>query len=120
MRISDWSSDVCSSDLTRASRRPSRKIRHCQLHLGRSWLAASPNGIAGPAARPVLGSGRTRKIEQLHAGTVTFRLQLDDAPPTSPCQPFHEVGGLPPMRRPPPEPSGRIFPYLPGMKKQNT
>src|SRR3546814_16124409 len=36
MRISDWSSDVCSSDLAPARDRPPPRLRHCSSHHIRS------------------------------------------------------------------------------------
>src|SRR3546814_4870365 len=52
MRISDWSSDVCSSDLADADRPPSR--RPAATANGRLWSAASRlrgRNLAGSAVR---------------------------------------------------------------------
>src|SRR3546814_1344315 len=53
MRISDWSSDVCSSDLTR--RRPARKP--FPEHLPRERVM-----VPGPCACAVCGGSRLRKL----------------------------------------------------------
>src|SRR3546814_13667277 len=46
MRISDWSSDVCSSDLAADDRRPAA---------GRDRQAAQCGGLQGPPQSPLLG-----------------------------------------------------------------
>src|SRR3546814_15593703 len=50
LRISDWSSDVCSSDLTRPDRR-TRRNRECTM----SWLIAVLLSQAGDGAEHFVG-----------------------------------------------------------------
>src|SRR3546814_10030027 len=53
MRISDWSSDVCSSDLARlAEAAPSEEQPHAPVASGRPLVAAPPEIPVGP---PFLG-----------------------------------------------------------------
>src|SRR3546814_1460345 len=60
MRISDWSSDVCSSDLCRASRR--------QLVAGLGRLAGGPCGRANPC--PIESGRRTLPTHRGGPGKV--------------------------------------------------
>src|SRR3546814_9047109 len=53
MRISDWSSDVCSSDLARRADR-----RHVQLHMRLLRRAAALLEVAGRAGRRDIFPGR--------------------------------------------------------------
>src|SRR3546814_1133076 len=58
MRISDWSSDVCSSDLERNRSRP-RVLRHLQ-----NRLQIHPEGCLSGTSRPTVGdlcNGQDRK-----------------------------------------------------------
>src|SRR3546814_8414564 len=59
MRISDWSSDVCSSDLLPARRRRLDRARHLPERRGDPADAAR-GGVAGadPAGRGFRGAGR--------------------------------------------------------------
>src|SRR3546814_18145086 len=53
MRISDWSSDVCSSDLTGQDARPRPGVRHRKFSLCRARTAeAARRRRAGGARRP--------------------------------------------------------------------
>src|SRR3546814_9552065 len=62
MRISDWSSDVCSSDLTGANRVAAEIVRQVpaetpfQAHAGSGFDVSEAHGVAGdqvvPPARP--------------------------------------------------------------------
>src|SRR3546814_7350472 len=70
LRISDWSSDVCSSDLTHAEWPPREARNPCLDPVGRSWL---PDLLrAGPAAQ-----GRDQ-VAQLHPGMEQARLDRPD------------------------------------------
>src|SRR3546814_19309415 len=70
LRISDWSSDVCSSDLTHAAWPPRQARNPCLDPVGRSWL---PDLLrAGPAAQ-----GRDH-VAQLHPGMEQARLDRPD------------------------------------------
>src|SRR3546814_8111255 len=63
MRISDWSSDVCSSDLIRAAPGPRvQSWAESWKGIFRSRLAVSAGGGAGP------DSGRLRFAQRTHAG----------------------------------------------------
>src|SRR3546814_5504257 len=45
MRISDWSSDVCSSDLITERKESEEKLREAEQHLSDA-LALAPDGVA--------------------------------------------------------------------------
>src|SRR3546814_4691755 len=55
MRISDWSSDVCSSDLARVGRLPAERmgsgLRHCRGSGGAAHIRPMPPGRDRNAAR---------------------------------------------------------------------
>src|SRR3546814_3549382 len=53
MRISDWSSDVCSSDLVPDFLREGRQLAHLPAFLGSAGLAEAP--ISGGNARWTIG-----------------------------------------------------------------
>src|SRR3546814_16541004 len=55
MRISDWSSDVCSSDLQNAS----STIRYADLAPSANWLTSNRRSAAMMARIPVSAAGRT-------------------------------------------------------------
>src|SRR3546814_15284479 len=57
MRISDWSSDVCSSDLSAARRPPAGPRRGCIAGVARPVLHPEPAGPVDPGSG---GRGRTR------------------------------------------------------------
>src|SRR3546814_2538295 len=70
MRISDWSSDVCSSDLSRRMKtcRPSRRPRRLNCALSRSRACACPSAMcARPPGRsmpwPIASSAWARSEE---------------------------------------------------------
>src|SRR3546814_4939471 len=74
MRISDWSSDVCSSDLVRALRRDQRlllrRVRQCQhvLRAGdvfrRAVRERQFGGVAGAALPPIALAARLHRLER--------------------------------------------------------
>src|SRR3546814_13820321 len=83
MRISDWSSDVCSSDLTRPSLQP---VRHIPLILRcqsvRFRLPPNrPLRDGAPAALPRSGSSAKSRRDRKRAGegkSVGVRVDLGD------------------------------------------
>src|SRR3546814_16736403 len=73
MRISDWSSDVCSSDLPRGRDRHPNGLR-----LGNPRLRAKPrarSGIAGAARSALHGSP---EIAENRAKLLTFPFQIGE------------------------------------------
>src|SRR3546814_5946078 len=66
MRISDWSSDVCSSDL-RSHRRGSRRAAECCLGRG-GEPSARPEGIARVAAGTANPTGPGVSVAPTRAG----------------------------------------------------
>src|SRR3546814_6902228 len=76
MRISDWSSDVCSSDLTCRTRAGSASSQRC----GRRTRRAAARVSAARPARPIRkGSYRARKEIRLPP-LVDIRIYTDRAP----------------------------------------
>src|SRR3546814_15507227 len=66
MRISDWSSDVCSSDLLRRRARwPQRQLDTPRAPLTVSQMAAKRARFVAPdqAAEPMIEAGRGRDID---------------------------------------------------------
>src|SRR3546814_18545260 len=96
MRISDWSSDVCSSDL------PARSDRHRHAH-----RPARPRPLAGAAARRCAGrppsQGRTEPVvpqpPRLRAADALPYLR-----PSPPVPELPRLDGRTPPRPPPPLP----------------
>src|SRR3546814_7727531 len=68
MRISDWSSDVCSSDLGWSSRSAGRSRRRVRLHCGL---------LGNPAPELRRGPGPQLTLEQLGVGIAGQRLIAD-------------------------------------------
>src|SRR3546814_6131080 len=68
-RISDWSSDVCSSDLLRAVPPPDGRTEH-RLRAGN---AGPPPGAARPAGRADARPGEARRLRQPPAGSTLRR-----------------------------------------------
>src|SRR3546814_10697991 len=70
MRISDWSSDVCSSDLEGLKQRASRLLAAPLLRSGRGRRAAPGEGPAFPTNKPPLPqqtrSRRAGRLIQTH------------------------------------------------------
>src|SRR3546814_11738746 len=64
MRISDWSSDVCSSDLFDATHRAAL-ARPRAIAVSAPRQGASRNGLPGPALPPQLQAGR---LPTVHGG----------------------------------------------------
>src|SRR3546814_13550280 len=60
MRISDWSSDVCSSDLRGLERRRTRRPGHPRLHDRRD--AAEVTALLAPTASRFLRHGRVIQL----------------------------------------------------------
>src|SRR3546814_2457959 len=59
MRISDWSSDVCSSDLTLPCNRPEPGLRGCQSGLGSSFFS-SPRSEERRVGKECVSTCRSR------------------------------------------------------------
>src|SRR3546814_12254917 len=70
MRISDWSSDVCSSDLEGLKQRASRLLAAPLLRSGRGRRAAPGEGPAFPTNKPPLprptSTPRAGRLTQTH------------------------------------------------------
>src|SRR3546814_17283803 len=96
MRISDWSSDVCSSDLTSLSRAKSRDVRCWTVSRLRSTLTAllvflvmsAPSlaetiaitggkVVIGAGSQPIDNGDRTRVVE---GTSVCVRVDLEGRP----------------------------------------
>src|SRR3546814_5413989 len=74
MRISDWSSDVCSSDLTRATA-ASPQARLLLVHLI-GYLGA--DGVDDPSIRFVAFPGNTRLADELGYSKRTIQRLADE------------------------------------------
>src|SRR3546814_6715267 len=79
MRISDWSSDVCSSDLparSRIGRLPGTRqgSRPCRKGGGRSATGAFPPKIENCRAAPTSGAGRLSSEENDRPPTSGWRI----------------------------------------------
>src|SRR3546814_11140674 len=66
MRISDWSSDVCSSDLARFGVAPSSAIKWVQRH--RATGSVAPGQIGGHKPRVLRGEHRDWLLERATRG----------------------------------------------------
>src|SRR3546814_7507518 len=69
MRISDWSSDVCSSDLEKAGadQRHHERMRRCRLLKETDPLAREEHAHKARDAGIDVDDGATRKIQRAHA-----------------------------------------------------
>src|SRR3546814_7934950 len=74
MRISDWSSDVCSSDLWS----PPAKARRWKLPIGRSWSEISRGGRAPHRSRPIT-SLRSRPRSEEHTSELQSLMRISYA-----------------------------------------
>src|SRR3546814_15153623 len=102
MRISDWSSDVCSSDLPRRERRCRRRI-----DIGRGLDARCLDLLAAcPRKRPELASrhhGRRRRVKALlRAALPLVALLSAFAPQHPPITPAPPAPSAPSPSEPPP------------------
>src|SRR3546814_18417643 len=79
MRISDWSSDVCSSDLVDADADQLRKyLEHLRLHVGGDVLWVTAGIVTGAAEQQTAIGAETEVIERhaLIADRHVLRQQL--------------------------------------------
>src|SRR3546814_17360570 len=108
MRISDWSSDVCSSDLQRITVSTSRSI---DGRFGRG--AASPNGKAAPGF-PVMPSHHPYPFSSSPVSVATCSTLVDHGVPKgTPAIITSFAPACPiPWRRPLPFPLPHISPHL--------
>src|SRR3546814_3239548 len=71
MRISDWSSDVCSSDLTSACARPAHSIRfhvHWTAQSSEGGYRSSSLGSPGVGTKSRLGTTAENRSEERRVG----------------------------------------------------
>src|SRR3546814_19678996 len=82
MRISDWSSDVCPSDLSGSAKQRDLPMLICASDGNHGLAVAAAAGFAGGTARIFLHGGvppnRARRIERQGAGIVWIEGTYDD------------------------------------------